>query len=407
MADTLRILHIVPSISLVYGGPSQMVRGLCAALARQQADVTVLTTDANGDIDQPPLDVPLNQFVAEEGYRVRYFRCSPFRRYKFSGELLSWLWQNAPDYDIAHIHALFSPVSTAAATVARMRQLPYILRPLGTLDPADLQKKRRLKQVYAALFERANLKAATAVHFTAPQEAQVSERFGLKTRDLILPLGVTPLPVEPEAATLIRQRFQIGAATPIVLFMSRLDPKKGLDLLLPALETLQGSGLDFHFILSGANPQDRAYEQTIQKQFENSSLASCSTVTGFVSGRLKAELLQAADVFVLPSYYENFGIAVAEAMMAGKPVVISDQVYIWPDIQQSRSGWVTPCAVEPLAQALQAALSDPRERLRRGQQGQTYANAHYSWDEIATQTLTAYQALLREHREPRSDERSI
>lgn len=394
MADALKILQIVPSISLVYGGPSQMVRGLCAALARQQADVTVLTTNANGDVGQPPLDVPLNQPVAEDGYRVLYFRCSPFRRYKFSPGLLHWLWRHAPDYDIAHIHALFSPVSTAAATIARLRQLPYILRPLGTLDPADLRKKRRLKLIYARLFERANLKGAAAIHFTAAQEARVSERFGLKTRDLVLPLGVTPPPADSAAATLVRQRFQIGAETPILLFMSRLDPKKGLDLLLPALHSLQRSGVDFHFILSGANPQDRAYEQAIQQQIETSPLANQTTITGFVTGPLKAQLLQAADLFVLPSYYENFGIAVAEAMMASKPVVISNQVYIWPDIQQSQSGWVTPCAIAPLTQALQEALSNPAERLRRGQQAQHYAKSHYDWDAIATQTLTAYRTLI-------------
>lgn len=141
MKQPLRVVQIVPSISLVYGGPSQMVRGLSAGLAAAGAAVTVLTTDANGDIDEPPLDVPLNMPLLENGYQVCYFRCSPFRRYKFSPGLLRWLAQHAQDYDIAHIHALFSPISSAAATVARWQGLPYILRPLGTLDPADLQKK--------------------------------------------------------------------------------------------------------------------------------------------------------------------------------------------------------------------------------------------------------------------------
>ncbi len=140
MRQPLRILQIIPSISLVYGGPSQMVRGLSAALASQGVNVTVLTTDSNGDAGQPPLDVPLNQPVQQDGYQVWYFRCSPFRRYKFSFDLLRWLWYNAAEFDLAHIHALFSPVSTAAAAIARHKKLPYILRPLGTLDPADLQK---------------------------------------------------------------------------------------------------------------------------------------------------------------------------------------------------------------------------------------------------------------------------
>ncbi|NEQ23719.1 MAG: glycosyltransferase, partial [Microcoleus sp. SIO2G3] len=119
MSKPLRILQIVPSISLIYGGPSQMVMGLSSALALQGVEVTVLTTDSNGDAGQPPLDVPLDKPVEQDGYRVRYFRCSPLRRYKFSLDLLRWLSQHATEFDLAHIHALFSPVSTAAAMVAR------------------------------------------------------------------------------------------------------------------------------------------------------------------------------------------------------------------------------------------------------------------------------------------------
>ncbi|MEM8810102.1 MAG: hormogonium polysaccharide biosynthesis glycosyltransferase HpsP [Cyanobacteria bacterium P01_G01_bin.38] len=397
MNAPLKILQVVPSISLVYGGPSQMVRGLSGGLARQGATVTVITTDSNGDIDQPPLDVPLNQPVAQDGYEVIYFRCSPFRRYKFSLGLLSWLRQHAQQYDLAHIHALFSPVSTASASVARWQGLPYIMRPLGTLDPADLQKKKQFKQVYVSLFERANLKGAAAIHFTSPQEAKVSERFGLTTQDLVMPLGVS-LPEfhqpEAEAAQAVREQFKIAAGVPIVLFMSRVDPKKGLDLLLPALEQLKQAGVPFHFVLSGANPQDRAYERAIATQIQASSLNDCTTLTGFVSGDLKAQLLQAADLFVLPSYYENFGIAVAEAMMMGKPVVISDQVHIWPNIQSSESGWVVPCEAAPLKTALQQALSEADERQRRGKNAQQYATANYGWDAIAQRMIQTYQELL-------------
>lgn len=146
MTKPLKILQIVPSISLIYGGPSQMVLGLSSALAAQGMEVTVLTTDSNGDSGQAPLDVPLNTPMEQDGYQIRYFHCSPFRRYKFSVKLLRWLLANSSNFDIAHIHALFSPISTAAAMVARYKKLPYILRPLGTLDPADLRKKKTVEK---------------------------------------------------------------------------------------------------------------------------------------------------------------------------------------------------------------------------------------------------------------------
>jgi len=397
---SLKILQIVPSISLVYGGPSQMVRGLSAALAQQDTDavsqVTIITTDSNGDVDEAPLDVPLAQPVTEDGYDTLYFRCSPFRRYKFSTSLLSWLWANADSYDIAHIHALFSPVSTAAATVCRWKKLPYIMRPLGTLDPADLKKKEQIKKVYAALFEKPNLAGAAAIHFTSELESKVSERFGTTTPDMLLPLGVA-LPVLPDrevSQTNIREKFGISPERPIVLFMSRIDPKKGFDLLLPALNQLYECDRPFHFLLCGANPQDRAYENSIRDQIKTSPWAEHSTLCGFISGELKAQVLSAADCFVLPSYYENFGIAVAEAMAAQIPVVISDQVHIWPAIENSKAGWVVPTEVDPLVAALTEAVEDGAQRQQRGQNAQQCAKENYSWNAIAQRLVQHYQQLI-------------
>jgi len=389
----MRILQIIPSISLVYGGPSQMVKGLSGALAKQGVDVTILTTNSNGDVGQPPLDVPLETPIQQDGYTVIYFPCSPFRRYKFSLDLLRWLGKNAANYDIAHIHALFSPVSTAAARVARSHSLPYILRPLGTLDPADLRKKRYLKQIYAKLWEKENIAKAAAIHFTSPQEAKISHRFGAETQDMIVPLGVS-LPHPFPAIGTAREHWQIPPQKPLIVFLSRIEPKKGLNLLFPALEALIEQGIDFHFALAGANPQDPDYEKQIREIIAQSPLHQRTTITGFIGGADKVGLLQDADLFVLPSYYENFGIAVAEAMAAGTAVVISDQVHIWPNVKAGDAGWVTTCDVEALTNTLKSALQDPEQWQIKGQNAQTYTQNHYSWDAIATQTCQEYQKIL-------------
>ncbi|MDJ0797981.1 MAG: hormogonium polysaccharide biosynthesis glycosyltransferase HpsP [Calothrix sp. MO_167.B12] len=394
----MRILQIIPSISLVYGGPSQMILGLAPALAKEGIKVTVITTNSNGDYrSQKPLDIPLNSPIKQDGYEIIYFRCSPFRRYKFSLELCQWLHHHASEYDLAHIHALFSPVSSLSAAICRQQKLPYILRPLGTLDPADLRKKKLLKQLYTAILERANLAGAAAIHFTSNQEAKISARFGVSTKDLVMPLGVKNEGLwknREEAENFIRQKFSIGNGLPIVLFMSRIDPKKGLDILIPALEKLLATGLEFHFILAGSNPQDPNYEAKIRLQMQNSTLRSHTTITGFVTGELKTALLQGADIFVLPSYYENFGIAVAEAMVAGTPVVISDQVHICQQVQESESGWVGTMDVPNLVELLTQALQNPQERQRRGLRAKEYALKYYSWDAIARQLIAAYQHVI-------------
>jgi glycosyltransferase involved in cell wall biosynthesis len=388
----MKILQIIPSVSLVYGGPSRMVLGLSSTLAKLGEDVTILTTNSNGDAGQPPLDVPLRQPIKQDGYEIIYFPCSPFRRYKFSLELLIWLKKQANNYQIAHIHALFSPLSTTAAIISRMCQLPYILRPLGTLDPADLQKKRQLKQIYGNLLEKGNLAAAAGVHFTSEQEAKISYRYGIKTNDIVIPLGVDlPDTLPPTGAA--RQKLGIAADQPLLLFMSRLDPKKGLDLLIPALEKLLDMGLNFHFVLAGANPQDANYEQQIIDKIKTSRLAKYTTITGFIMGDFKLELLKDADLFVLPSYYENFGIAVAEAMAIGLPVVISDQVHIWPTVIKYQAGWVTSTDINSLTNTLKIGLENPQQRQIKGENARQLVLNEYSWNAIAKDMIEVYQKL--------------
>ncbi|WP_353932459.1 hormogonium polysaccharide biosynthesis glycosyltransferase HpsP [Okeanomitos corallinicola TIOX110] len=388
----MKILQIVPSISLIYGGPSQMILGLSPALAKAGAEVTILTTNTNGDNGQESLDVPLNKPIQQNGYEIIYFRCAPFRRYKFSIDLLKWLKNNANKFDIAHLHALYSPVISAAAMICRQQNLPYILRPLGTLDPADLQKKKQLKKIYTAVLERDNIAGAAAIHFTSEQEAKVSERFGVKTKDLVIPLGVIPPKVSTED---VRSKFSIPQDKPLILFMSRIDPKKGLELLIAALEKLLNQGFDFHFILAGTNPQDPIYEQKIKSEIESSILKSHTTITGFVTGEIKTGLLKTADLFVLPSYYENFGIAVAEAMVAGTPVVISDQVHIYQQIIDSESGWVGKTSVESIFELLTTALFNLPECQKRGLNAREYALQNFSWDAIAQQIIQAYNQIIR------------
>jgi glycosyltransferase involved in cell wall biosynthesis len=389
----MKILQIVPSISLIYGGPSQMVLGLSKALAQGGENVTILTTDSNGDTGQLPLDVPLQIPLQQDGYEIIYFRCSPWRRYKFSLDLLNWLYRHASDYDVVHIHALFSPVSTSAAAIARLQKLPYILRPLGTLDPADLQKKRALKQIYGFLLEKPNLAGAGGLHFTSTQEQKISHRYGVETQDFIIPLGVDiPLTLPKRGSS--REGLGIAPTIPLILFMSRLDPKKGLDLLLPALSRLRNQGKEFHFVLAGGNPQNPNYVAAIEQEIKNSILKDCTTLAGFVRGEEKYGLLQDADLFVLPSYYENFGIAVAEALGMGLPVIISDQVHIWPEVVNYGAGWVTPCKLEDLTTQLATALDNPLELQQRGQQGRKLAQEEYSWPAIAAQVLAAYGQIL-------------
>ena len=175
--------------------------------------------------------------------------------------------------------------------------------------------------------------------------------------------------------------------------MSRIDPKKGLDLLLPALETLQQEGLLFHFVLAGGNPQDPVYENSIFEQITNSALGKISTIAGFVQGETKLALLQDANIFILPSYYENFGIAVAEAMATQTPVLISDKVHIWESIKAANAGWITSCDRKKLTETLRNALQNSQQWEQMGNNARNLVRDKYSWNAIAKQLITTYEKL--------------
>jgi glycosyltransferase involved in cell wall biosynthesis len=166
-------------------------------------------------------------------------------------------------------------------------------------------------------------------------------------------------------------------------------------LLLPALETLLNEGIEFHFILAGANPQDPVYEKQIHRQIESSKLANQTTITGFVGGDFKLGLLQDADLFVLPSYYENFGIAVAEAMALGTPVVISDRVQIWETVQEAAAGWIASCNLENLTEILREAVQEVRESQIRGLNARNLVLEKYTWPAIARNLISIYRKIGR------------
>ncbi|MGD1852231.1 MAG: glycosyltransferase [Cyanophyceae cyanobacterium] len=186
---------------------------------------------------------------------------------------------------------------------------------------------------------------------------------------------------------------------PLLLYMSRIAPKKGRNLLLPALESLASEGVPFRFILAGSNPQDPVYEQTIDELILQSPwLRDRTKIAGFISGQRKQEILAKADIFVLPSYYENFGLAVAESMAAGIPVVISRGVHIWPTVAQAQAGWICDRDQETLTVVLREALTHPQLREERGKNARQCAAKNYRWSDIARHTLKAYHQSIQEQR---------
>ncbi len=389
----MKVLHVIPSVSPSLGGPTEVVLNLVKALRESGVDTEIATTNDNGS-EQLVLDVPLNQRVEFQQVPV-YFLPRYSHRMKefiFSEALTRWLWQHIKDYDLLDIHYLFSYGSSCAGTIARWQGIPYTVRTMGQLEPWALAQSRLKKQIYTLLIERHNLNRAAAIHCTSASEAADVRNFGIKTPTITLPLGVNQPIYLPEAKKKLHYVYGIPTEIPAVLFLSRLHYKKRPDLLVRSLKQLAAQNYNFHLILAGTGEPD--YIDYLKNLITSLGLTSQTSFAGFVTGEDKQLLLQGSDIFVLPSFSENFGIAVAEAMAAGLPVVITPGVQIAPEISEAKAGLIVEGEEDTIANAVAQLLKSPQLRQQLGENGQRLANNRYSWSAIAQNLSNVYQSIL-------------
>lgn len=396
----MKILHIVPSISPVRGGVSQAVLELVKALRDAQIDAEIATTNDNGaDL----LDVPLGKRLDYKQVPVRFFpRFSPplpaVREFALSHPLTTWLWQHLAEYDLLHVHALFSYPSTVAMAIARLQNRPYVVSPHGLLCTWSLQQSTLKKRLFLTLIERANLNQAQAISYTILKEQQEAIPLGLKPTNYLLPLGLYLPQIIPEARLRLRQWLQIPETEFVILFMSRLHYKKGLDYLIPALGKIAHQR--FTFVIAGSGTPE--YEAEIETLLMQAGIANRTYRPGFVTGELKALLLQGADLFTLTSHSENFGVAVLEALAVGLPVVVTPGVALASVVQQHELGYVPELDVNAIASAIQSCLNHPETLKEMSDRARQVVVKEYTWDCIATQLLKIYQLIHHSHETPMS-----
>lgn len=402
----MKILHVIPGLSPSLGGPPQVALNLVFALRECGVDAEIVATTYDGS---GFLDVPLNQ-------RINYhwsdnpnctvpvwflpYQPPALKEFIFSPALTKWLWNHVQEYDVLDNHYLFSYAPTCAATIARWKGVPYTVRTMGQLTSWALAQSRSKKQIYTALAERRNLQRAAAIHCTSPSEIEDVRNFGINIPTITLPLGVNIPSIDSEAKAKIRQRYHIPVDTPIVLFLSRLHYKKRPELLLKSLQRLQADGRKFHVILAGSG--ETSYVSELQSLVATLGMSDRVSFPGMVVGKEKDLLFQGSDLFVLPSFSENFGIAVAEALIVGLPVVITPGVQIAPDIAAAQAGLVVEGEVDSLAQAIEHLFISPERRQQMGKNGIKLAKERYSWRTIAQHLIPAYQTIAAQKKLPAS-----
>jgi glycosyltransferase involved in cell wall biosynthesis len=377
----LKVLHVIPSVSDRSGGPAQAIFPMCRALQAKGVEILLVTTDAGLKLKEN-LPVQLDY----KNVPTLFFPSQLGKSFKFSRPLAKWLDQNVASFDLVHVHAVFNHACIAAASACRKHGLPYVVRPLGTLDPWGMQQKRLLKSAFWHLSGKRMLRGASAVHYTARAEKEaVEESLGINHGNVV-PLGID-LEIA-ESALNESQQHQLPAG-PYVLVLSRLHPKKGLEILLEAFTALRQDTRfkEWRLVLAGDGPPD--YVKVLRKKASPEVL-----FPGWLDGDAKKLFLRKAALLALPSYRENFGLCVLEALTCGVPVIVSPHVNLSEAIEAAGAGWIAAVDASALAETLKEALGSESERAKRGEAGKLMAQ-RFTWPEVAGELLTMYSNAVK------------
>jgi len=382
--QALKILHVVPSYApaYCYGGTIFAVHGLCKALAGQGHEVHVYTTNANGG---PLLDVPTDCPVELDGVTVRYCGLNKqLRRLYYASDLRDLLRQTITEFDLVHLHSVFLWPTWIAARYAKKYNIPYVMTPHGMLaDDLINTKNTLLKRLWIRLIERKTIADAHSVIATSQFEKTQLSEYVPESKISLLANGIDLAQITESQKPLIDGQY--------IAYLGRINWKKGLDRLLLAMQYLP----DVLLVIAGNDEEE--YWQTLQSYIDEYQLQERVRYLGQLNNADKNNLLHYAYCMVLPSYNENFGLVVLEALANSCPVIVTDTVGAADIVKRANAGIVieeTGDVPRHVANAIETLMADPTERQVFANNGQQWVNKHYDWSTIARDMLAHYYKLI-------------
>ena len=385
----MKILIVIPALGNVYGGTSKIVLELAESIGKLGVNVDVVATNANGE---KTLDVDLNQWIIQKHYRVRYFSYLDFLDYKFTLSMSQWLFSNVSSYNLVHTHAIFSYPVLVAYWMCQLHKIPYIATPHGMLEPWALAYKIWKKKLYFNWLEKPALQKASAIQMSAATEAEGIKNLGLKPPLVIVTNGIhredfASLP-DPE---IFYKQFPETKNKRLIIFLGRIDPKKGLDLLAPAFAQAHQKFPDTHLIIAG--PDNTGFLPTAQSYFIKAGCSHAVTFTGMLTGNIKYAALAAATIYVAPSYSEGFSMSVLEGMAAGLPCVITTGCN-FPEAGEAEVAIIVNIDVGSIAKAIIQLLEDDQQAQNLGDCARQFILDNYTWDKIALKMVSVYENII-------------
>jgi glycosyltransferase involved in cell wall biosynthesis len=375
----LNILHVIRNLSRSTGGPVNALVGLAEAQAALGHRVMILAAD-QGEDKVVPRGVATHLMPARS------------RKWSWPPAFGSKLADLVPGVDIVHGHMVWDYPVWAAARQARRHGKPFILQPCGHLDKWSLSQKALKKKIYLTALGSV-VRTASAIHFTSDGERRASLAAIGDRPSLVIPLGVphqayTDLP----SPGVFAARFPALRGKRIVLFLGRLHPKKQPEVAIDAFHCVADLDERLHLVLAG--PSEAGYQAVLAARVTGLGLTNRVTFTGLLGEEGAREAYSAAQLFVLPSFQENFGLAIVEAMAASRPVIISDLLDLADDIVAANAGIAcTPYAVA-MAAALQRLITDDALCRRMGENGRALVLLRFTWPPIAAAVVGTYEEMI-------------
>lgn len=375
---SIRSVHVIAGLADVHGGPTYSVPRLCTALGEAGAKTSLFSIQDGHSSEF----LSSRKAYVDRRFSADYSRVPLAKSLRISAKFRSALKDELLAADVIHNHGLWLAPNVVAGVEARRARKPLVVAPRGMLASAALAFSPKRKWLFWNFFQWPAIRGASCFHATSEDECEDIRRLGIKIPVAIIPNGIDL----PEALAPVRTQ------TRSVLSLGRIHPKKGLDRLVQAWAGIEPDHPDWRLRIIG--PAELGHDLELRNLAAQLRLSRIS-IEPAIFGTEKFEAYRAADIFVLPTLNENFGLTVAEALASGTPVVATKGAP-WSGLEVERCGWWVDHGVEPLVQALKRMIELPQqELLAMGVRGRAWMERDFGWESVARKSIGLYTWLAR------------
>jgi len=381
----MKILYVTANMSSEWGGPTKVVAELTEKLVEKGIEIIIFSPFKRGEE---------LKIVKPKGVELQLFPQNFIDKLwtSYSWDFARAIKQNVHKFDIIHIHEIWHYPNYVASWAAKRAGKPYVITIHGALDPWCLGYKSFKKKIYASLIQKRILKEASIIHAITDEEVKQIKNFVTNNNITMIPNGINPedfenLPSRKELEKLYPEL--IGKK--VLLFLGRIHPVKGLDLLTKAFGIVARERDDVCLLIAG--PDSDGYRIQIEKLLESEGALNKTIFTGMLNGQKKLIALGGADICVVPSYSEVRSIVALEAMICKLPVIITKQCN-FQEVAENRAGIIIESDTKQLVGALNKLLDNPKLCKEMGENGRRLVLENFTWDKIANKMIEIYEDIL-------------